>query len=314
MPPGGQTRAYVALTLIATLWGSYPAFAKLALAHFPPYVLVVLRCSLASAFLALLLFRRGWDEFRALQWADVGTFAFLGFVGIFVSTGGTYLALAFTTASNAAILQAATPVMVAVGARLYLKERLRAIQWAGVLSSTAGVLLVITNGSWRAIVHLELLPGDFILLVAQMGWSAYTIYGKRILAAHSPAVATTSAYILGSAMLLPMTLVAAPFFSRPDFTSQTAWLVVTYQAFLGAVAHVWWYEGVKTVGPSRSAIFMNLQPVVGVLLAWLMLRESIEWPEVVGGALVLLGVALTTRQPAAGSGGPLPAGREARTA
>lgn len=307
MPAAGQTRAYVALSLIATLWGSYPAFAKLALAHFPPYVLVSLRCSLASIFLAVLLLRRGWEEFRELRWADLRPFAFLGFAGLFVSTGGTYLGIAFTTATNAAILQAATPVLVALGARLYLKERLRRRQWTGVLCSVAGVLLVITRGSWRAIVHLELLPGDFILLVSQVGWSAYTIYGKRVLAVHSPAVATTASYILGSAMLLPMMVAAAPFFPRPDFTSRTAWLVVAYQAFLGALAHVWWYEGVKAVGPSRSAIFMNFQPIVGVVLAWALLRETVGGPEVLGGILVLLGVALTTRVPPAESGVPLPA-------
>ena len=297
MPGAGQTRAYLGLTVISALWGSYPAFAKLALAHFPPYVLVALRCSLASAFLTVLLFRRGWDEFRELHWADARTFAFLGFTGLFVSTAGTYLGIALSTASNAAILQSATPVMVALGARFYLKDRLRERQWAGVAASMAGVLLVITRGSWRAIAHLELLPGDFILVISQMGWSAYTIYGKRVLAVHSPAVATTASYILGSAMLLPAMLVAAPFFPRPDFTSRTAWLVVLYQAFLGAVAHVGWYEGIKAVGPSRAAIFLNLQPIVGVLLAWLMLGETIAWPEAAGGALVLLGVALTTQAP-----------------
>jgi drug/metabolite transporter (DMT)-like permease len=297
VPGAGQTQAYLALTLISALWGSYPAFAKLALAHFPPYVLVALRCSLASAFLTVLLFRRGWDEFRELRWTDLRTFAFLGFTGLFVSTGGTYLGIALSTAANAAILQAATPVMVALGARFYLKERLRRRQWAGVAASMAGVLLVIARGSWRTIAHLELLPGDFILMISQVGWSAYTIYGKRVLAVHSPVVATTASYILGSAMLIPMMAVAAPFFPRPDFTSQTAWLVVFYQAFLGAVAHVWWYEGVRAVGPSRAAIFLNLQPVVGVLLAWAMLHEAIAWPEVAGGLLVLLGVALTTRAP-----------------
>jgi drug/metabolite transporter (DMT)-like permease len=297
VPGAGQTQAYLALTLISALWGSYPAFAKLALAHFPPYVLVALRCSLASAFLTVLLFRRGWDEFRELRWTDLRTFAFLGFTGLFVSTGGTYLGIALSTAANAAILQAATPVMVALGARFYLKERLRRRQWAGVAASMAGVLLVIARGSWRTIAHLELLPGDFILMISQVGWSAYTIYGKQVLAVHSPVVATTASYILGSAMLIPMMAVAAPFFPRPDFTSQTAWLVVFYQAFLGAVAHVWWYEGVRAVGPSRAAIFLNLQPVVGVVLAWAMLHEAIAWPEVAGGLLVLLGVALTTRAP-----------------
>jgi drug/metabolite transporter (DMT)-like permease len=295
VPAAGQTRAYLALTLVAALWGSYPAFAKIALLHFPPFFLVSLRSSLAAAFLVALLLRRGWDQWRALGWSSVGTFAFLGFTGLFVSTGGTYLGIAFTTASSAVILQAATPVMVAVGARVYLGERLRPAQWAGVSCSTLGVLLVITRGSWRAIAHLELHPGDFILLVAQIGWSVYTVYGKRVLAEHEPMLATTAAYVLGSLMLWPMALVTAPLFASPQLGSLSAWAVVSYQAFLGAIAHVWWYEGVRAVGPSRSAVFLNLQPVVGIVLAWMMLGERVQTAALIGGALVLAGVGLTTR-------------------
>lgn len=302
MPAVGQTRPYLILSLIAVLWGSYPVFAKVALAHFPPYVLVALRTSLASVFLAVLLFRRGFDDFRALSWGDLRTFAFLGFTGIFVSTGGTYLGIAFTTASSAALLQAASPVMVAIGAGLYLKERLRRRQWAGVILSALGVLLVVTRGSWRAIVHLDLLPGDFIILLGQVGWAVYTVYGKRVLAVHSPAVATTAAYILGSLMLLPVPFITARFFSAPDWTSPTAWAVVATQGILGAIAHVWWYEGVHRVGASRAGIFMNLQPVVGVVLAWIMLGETIEPAEIVGGLAVLAGVGLTTQ----GGGRPTP--------
>jgi drug/metabolite transporter (DMT)-like permease len=295
VPAGGQTRPYLILTMIAALWGSYPVFAKIALVHFQPYVLVVLRTSLASSFLAALLLRRGFNEFRALSWADLRSFAFLGFTGIFVSTGGTYLGIAFTTASSAALLQAASPVMVAIGARLYLKERLRRRQWAGVALSTLGVLLVVTRGSWRAIVHLELLPGDVIILVAQSGWAIYTVYGKRVLAVHSPALATTAAYLLGSLMLLPVPFLTARFFPASDWTSPVAWGVVMGQAVLGAIAHVWWYEGVHQVGASRAAIFMNLQPVVGVVLAWGLLGETVEAAEILGGLAVLAGVALTSR-------------------
>jgi drug/metabolite transporter (DMT)-like permease len=305
---GRQTRPYLILTLIAALWGSYPVFAKVALAHFPPYVLVALRTSLASVFLAVLLFRRGFDDFHALSWGDLRTFAFLGFTGIFVSTGGTYLGIAFTTASSAALLQAASPVMVAIGAWLYLHERLRRRQWAGVILSALGVLLVVTRGSWRAIAHLELLPGDFIILLGQAGWAVYTVYGKRVLAVHSPAVATTAAYVLGSVMLLPVPFLTARFFPAPDWTSATAWAVVAIQGILGAIAHVWWYEGVHRVGASRAAIFMNLQPVVGVVLAWVMLGETIEPAEIVGGLAVLAGVGLTTRIGQRPAPPPRPAG------
>ena len=295
MPAVGQTRAYLALTLVAALWGSYPAFAKVALQHFPPFVLVSVRSALAAAFLVLLLLRQGSHHWSALGWSSLGPFAFLGFTGLVVSTGGTYLGIAFTTASSAVILQAATPVMVALGARLYLQERLTAAQWAGVACSTVGVLLVITRGSLRAIAHLELHPGDFILLVAQIGWSAYTVYGKRVLAEYDPMLATAAAYVFGSLMLFPLALVTARLFPPPDLLSASAWAVVAYQAFLGAIAHVWWYEGIRVVGPSRAAVFLNLQPVVGILLAWLMLGERIGTATLLGGAAVLMGVALTTR-------------------
>jgi drug/metabolite transporter (DMT)-like permease len=295
VPAAGQTRAYLALTLVAALWGSYPAFAKVALLDFPPFLLVSLRSTLAAAFLMALLLRRGSHPWRGLGWSSVGQFAFLGFAGLFISTGGTYLGIAFTTASSAVILQAATPVMVALGARVYLGERLRATQWAGVGCSTLGVLLVITRGSWRAIAHLDLRPGDFILLVAQIGWSTYTIYGKRVLAEHEPMLATTAAYVTGSLMLWPTAFIMAPLFPSPRLGSLAAWAVVGYQAFLGAIAHVWWYEGVKAVGPSRSAVFLNLQPIVGILLAWMMLGERVTTAAMIGAVLVLAGVGMTTR-------------------
>ncbi|MFQ5521433.1 MAG: DMT family transporter, partial [Candidatus Methylomirabilia bacterium] len=263
MSSPSQTRAYTALLLIVTLWGSYPAFAKLALTALPPFLLVFFRMSLASVFLALLLFRRGWGEVRALSLEELRPFAWLGFSGIFISTGFTYLAIYLTTASNTVILQASTPVMVAVGARIYLKERLSPVQWLGVICSGAGVLLVITNGRLAALRLEELRAGDFVVLFAITGWTVYTIYGKRLLAVHSPAVATTVAYMLGTLMLLPLALLTAPLFPAPRLASPTAWGVVLYQALFGSLAHVWWYEGVKVVGASRSAIFMNFQPLVG---------------------------------------------------
>jgi drug/metabolite transporter (DMT)-like permease len=115
-----------------------------------------------------------------------------------------------------------------------------------------------------------------------------------VLAVHSPALATTAAYVLGSLMLLPVPFLTAKLFPAPDWTSPVAWGVVTGQAVLGAVAHVWWYEGVHQVGASRAAIFMNLQPLVGVVLAWGLLGEKVEAAEILGGLAVLAGVWLTS--------------------
>jgi drug/metabolite transporter (DMT)-like permease len=286
----------VALLLIVTLWGSYPAMAKLALQDFPPFFLAAVRCTLASVFLVGLLARSGADASRGVGPAALRAFLVLGITGIWGSTQFTYVAIYYTTASSAAILQAATPVVVALGARLWLGERLGRPQRLGIALSAAGVLLVVTHGRLALLRTEELRAGDFINLASIAGWSAYTVYGKRVLATASPALATTAAYVLGTLLIIPTAAATAPLFPAPRLGSVLAWSVVLYQGLVGAVAHVWWYRAVHVVGPSRSAIFMNVQPVVGVLLATAILGERIGTWEIAGGALVLAGVALTTRE------------------
>jgi drug/metabolite transporter (DMT)-like permease len=304
VPALSQTRAYLALVIVVILWGSYPAMAKLAMRDFPPFFLAAARSVIASAFLALLLARAGADTVRGITPAALRAFLVLAVVGIWGSTQWTYVAIHYTSASNAVILQAAVPVLVTLTARFYLGERLRPDQWAGVAVSALGVLLVVTRGHLAAIRPEELRAGDFINLAALCGWSAYTVYGKQVLASYSPALATTAAYVLGTLLVLPTAVVAAPYFPPPRLGSATAWLVVLYQAILGAVAHLWWYKAVQAVGASRAAVFMNLQPVTGLLLAVTLLGERAGVATLIGGVFVLVGVALTTRGRTGGAAGP----------
>jgi drug/metabolite transporter (DMT)-like permease len=290
-----QTRAHLALVAIVALWGSYPATAKLALQDFPPFFLAAVRCSVASCFLVSLLARSGADTVRDLSPRALRVFLVLGLAGLWGSMQFSYVAYYYTTAGNAVILQAAAPVMVALTARFYLGERLSAAQWLGVAVSAFGVLLVITSGRLAALRLEELRPGDFLTLATLTGWSVYTVYGKRVLGALSPALATTGAYVAGTLLILPTALVAAPFFPTPRLGSLAGWTVVLYQALFGAVAHVWWYRAVQVVGPSRAAIFMNLQPIVGITLAAALLGEAIGLWQILGTACVLAGVGLTTR-------------------
>lgn len=294
VPAGRQTRAYVALLLIVALWGSFAPTSKLALAAFPPFFMVTIRMLIASTYLGVRLARLGEGNIRAIEPRDLPRFVFLGLAGFCGSMTLTYVGIYFSTASNAIILQTATPVLVAIGARLYLGERLRGVQWIGVALSAAGVVLVVTRGRIFAVRLVDLHAGDFIQLVGITCWSVYTLYGKRVLADYSPAVTTTAAYVFGTVMLIPMAVVMAPAFPAPQLSSLLAWGIVLYHAIPGALAHVWFYEGVRTIGASRAAIFTNLQPIVGLGLAAVLTDEVIGAWQILGCALVLSGVALTT--------------------
>ncbi len=295
MPLLTAARAYVALLLIVIVWGSYPALTKLVLQDFPPLVMAAIRCTIASLFLTGLVVRSGAMSTPVLTRDAVRAVVILGVCGIFGSTQFSYLAIYYTTAANAALLQAASPVMVALGARFYLGERLGWRQWAGVAISAGGVLLVITNGRLLALRPRDVNAGDLINLASLAGWSAYTIYAKRVMSTLSPAMATTGAYVAGTCLIIPTAVVTAPMFPAVHLGSPLAWSVVVYQAVIGALAHVWWSRAVHVVGPSRAAIFMNVVPVIGLALAGLLLREHIGPWQVTGGACVLIGVTLTTR-------------------
>jgi drug/metabolite transporter (DMT)-like permease len=294
VPALSQTRAYAALLLIATLWGTFPVTGKLAVQDFPPVFLTALRAVIASSFLVVLLVRSGAETVRGLGPGSIRAFVVLGVCGLVLSTQLSYIGYLYTTAANAAILQAATPVLVALGARAYLGERLRRRQQLGVAVSALGVLVVVTDGRlWRLRLE-DLKAGDFITLVGLVAWMTYTVYGRRVVTTHSPALTTTAAYMVGTVVLVVEAAITAPLFPRPLLTSGRAWAVVLYHAFFGAIAHIWWYRAVDRVGASRAAVFMNVTPIVGVVLAATLLREPVGLWEVLGTALVLGGVALTT--------------------
>jgi drug/metabolite transporter (DMT)-like permease len=297
VPGLSQTRAYAALLLIATLWGTFPATGKLAVADFPPVFLTAVRGVVASAFLVALLARSGAETARGLTPDSIRAFITLGVCGLVLSTQLSYIGYAYTTAANAAILQAATPVLVALGARAYLGERLRRRQQAGVAISALGVLVVVTQGRLWTLRLEDLRAGDFVTLVGLVAWTTYTLYGKRVIGSHSPELTTTAAYVAGTGVLVAEAVLTAPLFPRPVLTSVRAWSVVFYHALFGAVAHIWWYRAVERVGASRAAVFMNVTPIVGVVLAATMLAEPVGVWEIAGTLLVLGGVALTTTAP-----------------
>jgi drug/metabolite transporter (DMT)-like permease len=127
-------------------------------------------------------------------------------------------------------------------------------------------------------------------------WAAYTIIGQRALRGLTPIAATTYAALWGCSFLL----VGAAFEWRDVHWATLGWragLSVLYLGALGTVlGFVWYYEGVRAIGPARTAVFINLVPVFGVALAALLLGEPVLLSMLIGGAMVIAGVTLTNRR------------------
>lgn len=294
MQAARETRAFLLLTLVTMVWAGLMPTGKIALQGLPPMTIAAIRMVTGSLLLSLYLRR----ESRPIPWSPqlVVRFLLLGFCGYMIGVGCSYYGLRLTTATNAALLNAASPVSLALLSVLILKEHLSTHAILGILLSVIGVGVIITRGSLEVVAQSQYNLGDLLLLGTQVSWGIYTIYGRRLMESVSPLAATTFTYMAGGFWLI----LGSCLFEQEQwrFTEVTwpSWIALAYQCTLGSFAHFWFYDAVAVLGPSRAGVFLNLVPVVALGLSSTLLGEPITIPHIVGGAIVISGILVATRR------------------
>ena len=293
-----QRRALLLMILTALVWAGLFPTGKVALRSIPPFPFAAIRLTIGAALLFLYLQRKNETEELPVNWTPglVGSFLFLGFTGYLLSVGGSYQGLRLTTATNAALLNAASPIAIALLAALFLREKMSAKMLLGIVISIVGVGVIVARGSWQVIAASAYNPGDLIIVATLFAWGIYTTYGRHLMQVVSPLAATTYAYIAGATYLL----IACWLTEWEDWqvaeTRWDSWLAVAYQSTLGTFAHFWYYQAVEILGPSRAGVFINLVPVMAIGIAYVFLDEALTLPHLVGGLIVLVGVGVAARR------------------
>ena len=285
--------AYALLLGVALLWaGNYP-LAKIGLHELGPITMSALRPLIAAPLLVLVsrLLEGPLPPLARRDLIAVVVLAVSGFVG---NSALWYVGMRGTSPANAGILGAASPVVVALAAATWLRERVSPVNLVGIGLTMLAVLLTIAQGSFHVLLTLSVNRGDVIILLSQSMWVVYTLYSRANLSTFSPLQMLAGAHVVAAGLLLPLALVERPWQALAH-ASWVGFSVVLYSALLGTPAHVAYYQAVRTVGPSRAAVFMNLIPFLVLGLSWLMLGEPIRWYHWVGAIGVIGGVALTTR-------------------
>jgi drug/metabolite transporter (DMT)-like permease len=280
-----------------TVWGGSFVATKHALGPegarvFTPAGLVALRFLLGGGvLLGVLAVRRGP---LLPEPADRGRVAVLGTI-LGTHIGLQTWGLAFTLATHAAWIVCFTSVTIALGAHLFLGQRLRPIGWLGVALAVAGVLGVTRPHQTNASVGF----GDLLQLTGCLTWAAYTLLGARAVQSSGSLRVTTWATLLAGLILLAFTPVTG-FGTRPG-TSELAALL--YLAFLSsAAAFLAWYHAQATYGSQRTAATLYVEPFVTALVA-AFVDEPLVLATVLGGVVVLVGVTLVQRGAARATSG-----------
>jgi drug/metabolite transporter (DMT)-like permease len=285
-------RSYLLLLAVLLIWaGNFP-LGKLALTEVQPLFLVAGRTLMAAPFLFAVARIYAPLE-RPLLRRDYVAFAVLGITGLVLNTTTWYWGLKWTTALNAGILGAASPIFVALGDAAFLGERLRKRTWAGIGLTVAAVLVTVAKGSLAVLLEFAVNRGDLIILLSQTAWVAYSLYSRAAASTLPPVWIMAGANAVGAVLLVPLSWLVDGPWPTPSVAS-VGWGVMLYGAVPITIAHLWYYRVIRRLGPSRTAAFMNLMPFAVIGLSWALVGEAVHAYHVVGAVLVIAGVLLTT--------------------
>ncbi len=286
------------LTMVAALWGGTFIAGKILAQSLPLMTAAFGRFFVASILLVFVAIKME-GKLPRLNREQILLTAVLGFTGIFLYNICFFGALARVPAGRTSLFVSLTPIVTAVLAGLIFSERLGVRRWAGILVALIGAIVVITRGDLIggiADISQSLGLGELMMLGAVFSWAAYTLISRKALETLSPIVATTYGTLWGFVFL---TIGAMGEFKDVDWF-HLDWRVWTSVFYLGAfgtvLAFIWYYQGIQTVGPSRTAIFTNLVPAFGVLFSAALLGEPILISMVVGGLIAVLGVSLVNKK------------------
>ena len=287
----GQNRAgvYIGVVAAMVMWSLTFVWFKIVNVTYGPFTIVFLRLFLSAAILLLV----SWfsSVLQKMQKGDLPRYLVLAFIYPVIYFTAESLGLTMISASQGAVIVSTIPLIVPVGAYLFLNERVTALNIVGIGISFVGVIIVVMKKDFS----FNAAPAGIILmLVAVLAAVGYTLLVKKLTERYNAVTITTYQNIIGSLMFLPLFLI----FEFRDFLaarhSPVAILNLGYLAVFGSsLAFIFFNYGVKVLGATKTEIFTNIIPVLTAVFAYFMLGEDLGFQKLFGIAVVLTGLFLS---------------------
>lgn len=270
------------LSLAASIWGGMFVVVKVVVAIIPPIELVWLRYLIA--IVALLLFSIITKTKWHIRKKDLGLIFLIGLIGntisiVFQETG-TWL----SSAQTGAVITSSTPTFMVIFAWWILKEKLTKEKIISVLMATLGVIMIVG-------VHFEgknMLLGSVCLVIAALTWALMSVLVKKVSDHYTSLQITIMSTFVAIVCLTPFVISNFSVIQQVNFAQPKVFLSLLYLGIIStALAFVLWNRGLSLLNAASSGLFFLFQPLVGTLLGWFFLGESISWMFVIGSLLVV---------------------------
>ena len=284
---------YLLLMLAALTWGGNIVMGRAVHGDIPPIALTFFRWSVA--FIVVLPITLG--KFRqdlAIVKANWKWLMLVSATGVAIFHSFIYTGLNSTTAINAGLMMATSPILIPVVAFLIHRDKPTRMQALGILASIIGAGIIITRGDPTIIKTLTFNRGDLWILTAVPMWGIYSVMLKDRPAQLSSRALMFSITALGSLMLAPFYVWEYSNFGGVAINADNLMAVGYVSIFASVIAYFAWNKGIEFVGAIKAGPFLHIIPVSATLLAIAFLGETLQPFHFPGIGMIVLGIGLTT--------------------
>ncbi len=273
------------------LWSTVFPFSKMVLTVIAPATLAAVRFSTGAMVLLFYASRSfSWTHLFIVLRRHWTTFLLLGTIGIWLNNFLQNVGLSLSTASSTSLLSTTDPIFSTLLSALFLKEALTSRKLAGLFLAFSGVYLVTTNG--QLITDWGNSAGNLIVILSALCYSVYTILSKRILHVIEPSIVVAWSTTCGAILLTATALCLddAPLWTllTPAQVLATVYLSIVPTS----VSVLAYFYVLRRLPASEAAISLFLIPIFSLVWSKLLLHEQVTLPMIIGGALIIAGVAL----------------------
>lgn len=271
----------IALVITLLPWASAFAGIRAGLESYSPGALVLLRFLVAST--ALIIYAC-ITHMRLPALRDLPAMFFLGFAGITVYQVCLTFGEQSVSAGTASFLVATVPCFTVLLALVFLKERLSVWGTIGVIISFIGVAVISFSGNGG----LSFTPGALLIVLASFSESIAFILQKRFMHRYSSLELAT--YMMWTGTVFMLVFVPELLTHFPNAALVPTLSIVYLGLFPAAISYVAWSYTLSRIPASIATSFLNLSPVLALLISWLWLHEVPVALEIIGGSIVVVGV------------------------
>lgn len=285
-----QVRAYAMLGMTMTFWAGNAIVGRAVRGEIPPLMLAFSRWTLALLILAPFAWRRAVAQ-RALIRRHWGAILFLGLAGVAAFNGFLYSGLRYTTAANSLLLQGLIPTLVVIVGSVVFGDKAPWRQVAGIALSTLGVTFIVFRGELSEILRLRLGMGDLLVLCGCAAWAIYTA-SLRLRPPIDPLVFLFVTFAIGALAMGVGALSEAQAIAQMHWDGRMVAAIAYVAIFPSILAYMSFNAAVSHVGPGAAGQAISLLPLLGAVLAAMILGEPLFPYHLAGMALILGGVLL----------------------